>query len=287
MTVLDYLRGRVRRCGLFLLGAFWLSAPIASATAQTNGDDDKHRPMRIAIVREAEAACEPMCPEWIYAYGSIEPSTPAQLEKVFKQLGARRLPIIIESAGGDTDAALKMGRMIRKRGLDIAVGHTRFKKCSPEKGGCKPLWSLNTAYAGSAYPGRANCDSACAYLFAGGVTRLMGATNYMGVHQGIGVTYIPASKRGGGVTKKSTDQAVTNDLLAQYRPKVESYYSEMGVNIAIVPTIFSSVDMVDLSQEQVRYYGVVTAPGDATDLIAVRICKKSPRPDNCILHEAK
>ncbi len=69
-------------------------------------------PMRIAIVRNANSTCEPLCPEWISLSGMIMPETPSKLRKVLKQLGARRLPIVIDSNGGAVDAAMEMGRMI-------------------------------------------------------------------------------------------------------------------------------------------------------------------------------
>ena len=82
--------------------------------------------MAFVVVRSGEPGCEPTCPEWISAEGGIAANTPAQLKKLLKTLGGRKLPIVVSSPGGDVDAALALGRMIRQYKLDVAVGKTRF-----------------------------------------------------------------------------------------------------------------------------------------------------------------
>lgn len=152
---------------------------LSNAFAQA---DDPQKLMQFAIVREDSHQCEPICPEWIYAYGSIGTTTPKEFEKVISQMGDRRLPIIIESPGGDMKAGLEMGRLVRKNGLDIAVGRMQFKACRPEDQTCKPIYTNPTAYAGSAVPDYAYCSSACVFVVAGGLNRLGGRKEF-GVHR--------------------------------------------------------------------------------------------------------
>jgi len=78
--------------------------------------------MRFIIARSSAVGCKLNCPEWISAEGAITADTPALLKRVLKKLGTRKLPIIVNSPGGDVDAALQLGRIIRKNGLDIAIG---------------------------------------------------------------------------------------------------------------------------------------------------------------------
>ncbi|RUW99710.1 hypothetical protein EOA27_35240, partial [Mesorhizobium sp. M2A.F.Ca.ET.037.01.1.1] len=87
--------------------------------------------MRFVVVRSSATGCEPNCPEWISAEGTIEAGTPALFRRLLKTLDGRQLPIVVNSPGGNVDAALQLGRMIRKNKLDIAVGITEFSGCSP------------------------------------------------------------------------------------------------------------------------------------------------------------
>ncbi|ATU94260.1 hypothetical protein [Phyllobacterium zundukense] len=245
----------------FLLGLFTtlvllgIAAPVSAETT----DGGLHRPMRIAIVREAEDKCEPLCTEWIYAFGTIEQRTPKLLAKFLKQLDGRRLPVIVESPGGETYAAMEMGRMIRAKQLDIAVGHTRFQKCAPDEKNCKPLWTDKIAYGGSSYPGKASCDSACVYLFVGGFARLRSDQNFMGVHMGTS---------------------------ARAKPDVEAYLGEMGIGSGLVPIIFSTKKLRDLTSEEMRDFSIVTDFGNSNDLTSAGLCKKEFPPDNCILRSS-
>ena len=86
-------------------------------------------PMHIAIVHPADPACEPHCPEWIAAEGKILARTPGDFQKVLKGLGDRKLPILINSQGGLVDAAIAIGRMVRRRGLDVGVARSQIEAC--------------------------------------------------------------------------------------------------------------------------------------------------------------
>ncbi len=139
--------------------------------------------MQFAVVRSNAAGCEPNCPEWISAEGAIEADTPAKLKRILKTLGRRHLPIIVNSPGGNVDAALQLGRIIRKNKLDVAVGATKFSGCQPGMGDCRANDGKGAAYFGIASDGGAMCNSACPLMFAGGVQRLVGRWAYLGVHQ--------------------------------------------------------------------------------------------------------
>ena len=101
--------GIIRFC---FLTALFGAAFAGEAVAQAKPEDDQ---MVFVVVRGGEPGCEPTCPEWISAEGGIVADTPARLTKLLKTVGGRRLPIVVSSPGGDVDAALALGRMIRQR----------------------------------------------------------------------------------------------------------------------------------------------------------------------------
>ena len=150
--------------------------------------------MRFVVVRSSAPGCEPNCPEWISAEGAIAAGTPALLKRTLKTLGRRKLPIIVNSPGGNVDAALQLGRIIRKNKLDIAIGKTEFSDCWPGMTDCRANDGKGAAYFGTATDGGAMCNSACPLMFAGGVRRVVGSWAYLGVHQ-ITTTYFPTKRQ--------------------------------------------------------------------------------------------
>jgi hypothetical protein len=129
-------------------------------------------PMTVVIVRNNVSLCEPNCPEWIAAEGEITDGTPAKFRDVFKRMGKKQLPIVIRSPGGSINAALEIGKMIRKRKLDVAVGSTQFDGCGPNRKDCKLPKVNKGIYRGTASSFYGFCNSACPLILAGGTVRL-------------------------------------------------------------------------------------------------------------------
>jgi hypothetical protein len=99
------------------------------------------------------------------ARAKITPGTPKAFE-LFMSDKQYTPTIFLNSAGGDLVAGLKLGVMIRTKGLSTAVG-----KSVPES--IDPKWE-------KIVPGQ--CVSACAYAFLGGVSRTA-QPGEIGVHQ--------------------------------------------------------------------------------------------------------
>ena len=144
------------------------TGPHASANAA--------QPMRFVRVRSDSEACSPNCPEWISAEGKIVTGSADALERTLNAIGNRRLPIVVNSAGGSVRDAMEMGRLIRAKRLAVVVARTtlthcplRAKSCGLEKG---------VADARDAY-----CASACTLVLAAGVERYVSALSFVGVHQ--------------------------------------------------------------------------------------------------------
>ncbi len=155
-------------------------APSAAAAAPVDGKAALQRvgippdakPMTVVIVRNSSQNCEPLCPQWIAARGVITPDTPKLFKAVLDQLGDLKLPVVFHSPGGDFDAGLEIGRMIRARDLDTMIVGTSFIRCAPEDTGCKPPGG-GTLYKG--FPMAmldVRCDGACLFAALGGTTLL-------------------------------------------------------------------------------------------------------------------
>ena len=157
-----------------------LAVPTVAAESPSTKDIEQ---MRFVVVRSNEPGCEPTCPEWISADGTINARTPALLKRALKGLGGRKLPLVVSSPGGDAYAAMALGRMIRKSGLSVAVGKTRFVGCQPDQKDCKENQGKAARYVGSADMYDAYCASACPLILAGGVERLAGRLGVVGLNQ--------------------------------------------------------------------------------------------------------
>ena len=132
--------------------------------------------MRFVKVRSDDAACRPDCPEWISAEGKIVTGSADALERTLEAAGGRRLPIVINSAGGAVEDAMAMGRLIRAKQLAVAVAHTTLAPCAKGAKTCGE--AMGAADSRGAY-----CASACTLALAGGVERYVSPQSYVGVHQ--------------------------------------------------------------------------------------------------------
>ena len=156
---------------------------------------------------------------------------------------------MIDSNGGNVDAAMEMGRMIRKGRLNVSVGSTSFTRCHPDQKGCKSPYQ-DGAFAGYSYPGFANCLSACPFILAAGTKRSVSLWSQVGIHQitttvtkmmtRYETTYrIVKGKRktvNTRVLNRKTTGSVYDDRTEQSRQRrhIERYFMEMGVNKTLV-----------------------------------------------------
>lgn len=149
--------------------AFALSQTVLPALAQDKpAAAPQPEPMRIVLTRSAEP-CEPDCREWLAAQGAITKDTPAELRRALAELNGRKLPLLVYSTGGTVEAAIAMGELVRKSGLDIAVARTVFSQREPALGTIDERSPL--------------CASACTLFLAGGQRRIIPPQSRIGVHQ--------------------------------------------------------------------------------------------------------
>ena len=136
----------------------------------------RDRPMIPRVVRDARPGCGDACAEWIAMEGRIMPGTGEAFAGMLRTLGARRLPVFVDSGGGAVDDAMTVGKLIRERHLDVAVAQTIPAQTSPDCAGCGPESALPRS------PG-AVCASACVLVLAAGTGRVVGLATHVGVHQ--------------------------------------------------------------------------------------------------------
>ncbi|MER8702832.1 hypothetical protein [Mesorhizobium sp. M1273] len=290
------------------LGLICLVSLLAMGHAAFAADAKKSTPeksapdfgptMRFVVVRSSAPGCEPTCPEWISAEGSIEAGTPALFKRALKALGGRKLPIVVDSPGGNVEAALTLGRLIRKNKLDIAVGKTRFVGCLPDVKNCKENDGKSARYFGNAYADGAICNSACPLMFSGGIRRVVGEWAFLGVHQ-ITTTYIRTKLlyrttyrmvKGKKkilstkvVSRKNAGSYKTYEMNKPLERKLAAYLKEMGVGLGVLETMKSTPasGIQQLSPYDMLQMNLVTSR-DAVDLLtAPTLCTSDPLPASC------
>jgi len=101
----------------------------------------------------------------IYAVGVITEDSADRLRAYARQRGLTHAKVVLDSPGGSLVGGLRLGMAIRDLQFDTEVG--------------TEAWSDDTHTAST-------CASACAYAFAGGVSRYYGLDSRLGVHQFVG-----------------------------------------------------------------------------------------------------
>ncbi len=155
---------------------------LASLLLITPSLAQQDAPMTIALVRMALPGCDPYCPEFIAMQGVVQPDSDRKLRRLLDGLNGQRPPVVINSSGGNVDAAMAMGRAIRVRGLDVAVARvvpgsicqTADSACIAAQKGRPPVRALSFD--------QTICSSACTLVLAGGIRRIMMGNARIGVH---------------------------------------------------------------------------------------------------------
>jgi hypothetical protein len=212
--------------------------------------------MRFHVVRSNGPDCEPTCPEWISAEGQITQKTPALLKSALKELAGRKLPLVISSPGGDRDAAMALGRVIRKSELIVAVGLTRFVGCRPADENCKDNDGKGARYLGYVAPFGARCTEECALVLAGGRRRMAGQGAVLG-------------RVDGSTLGKSAKR------------KLAAYLDEMGVKHGVMGEAYVADGQRELRQWDFMAMSLLTSSLGAELIVAADVCRQAPAPDNC------
>ncbi len=283
--------------------ALSVALPDSPANAAKKQDTPAYDlPMRVVIVRSVLAGCGSLCPQWISAEGQITAQSPAVFKKALAKAKDLHLPVVVTSVGGDVDAALKIGEMIRANHLDVAVGWTYFGGCAPYQKNCKLPAAQMGVYRGVIMSGQGFCVSACAFLLAAGEKRFMGKGTAVGVHQisrsvtQERVRYSERYRIVGGkkqvlsrkiVSRKPVKSYLSTELDRRLQKKLDAFFAKMGVDKSLL-ALFNKApptSMYILTSLEARNTKLVTDFTPAADLVASSRCTSDPPADNCVLFE--
>jgi hypothetical protein len=254
--------------------------PILTGDARAQAKDPAPRgdqPMQVVVARSAEDGCEPNCLEWIAAQGRIDGATLGQFKKVLGRLGARKLPVLIDSSGGSVDDAIAIGRLVRAKGLDVVVTKTVYKPCLPADAACRKLRARNVL-PGLPHARVSKCASSCAFILAGGVRRYVGPGTFVGVHQVASFRvltrvlrmYRVETRYSWGVPVETTKTLIGQRKLSETATpmrttdetyeKIRRYFIEMGIAAGIMELLKSAPhDKIHvLSAAELRATGLAT-----------------------------
>ncbi len=289
---------RLPIAALLVLGL--LAGSIEAAARKKPELPPAFQPMRVVIVRSATSACEPLCPQWISAEGQIDARTPALFKKVLARAGKVRLPIVISSPGGDVDAALAIGQMIKEHQLDVAVGTTFFSGCAPADRKCKLPAEQKGVYLGVARAEQSFCVSACPFVLASGARRISLAGYDLGLHQltrtitqervRYWVTYriVNGKKKilnRKVLSRKPWKSYSTTKLSKPLQKKLVAYFNKMGVDGAGMFDLINKApasSMHLLSMDEALTVKLATEFGSPNELVANKVCASEPPAGNCV-----
>jgi len=286
LAVFSHFRHRIiqgLRLGAAAGLALFTLAPMAAA--QVPG-----APMRFMLVHAdpTSGACRPEgCVDWIAAEGMIDAKSPGDLRKLLASIGNRKLPIIVNSPGGNVAAAMEMGEIIRKRGLSVAVGGTKLLSCPGGEPLCGDGWRAGAK--GVIYSAGSRCLSACPFVLAAGVRRVISPFSIAGVHQ-VRTTYdqerivyrmkyqiVNGKKRvisRQEISRKFVGQYDSTKLSKSMRSKILAYFKKMGVDRSILDIAMSATpsSIRLITPDEATKIGLVTDQASADDLIKAGAC---------------
>jgi hypothetical protein len=250
-------------------------------------------PMVFSHVRSSEPGCEPTCAEWISAEGRIVADTANKLKAVLDKTSKRKLPMVIYSPGGDVTAAMAMGRLLRARKIDVAVGWTYYDGCKPRDKKCKP----DPTFKGRVQTQGAYCNSACPVAISGGISRFVAPSTKIGVHRVKTIwtqerityreTYTIKNGKKKVLSRKEVKRTklkpkVTTGIYAELNTKLTKYYNDMGIDPAIIVEAEKTPasKIANLSTSSILKYRIATGAEGADILASSRACKA--RRENCV-----
>jgi hypothetical protein len=157
---------------------------------------------------------EPKCQKMIIAVGIITKDTPKQFTDFSQNFPAGSY-VLFSSKGGMLDSGILMGKRIREAKFNTIIGNTEYSS--------------------------ADCLSACAYAFFGGVTRKLPSTAHLGLHHYYSKTQIIDLEQ---------QQKINQSLL--------KYLEAMGIDPRLLEYANSakSTNMTYITERQAKEYKI-------------------------------
>ena len=79
-------------------------------------------PLHLYLAKGEPNACGEGCSEWIAVEGFFDAGAAGRATAFLRRHAARKLPVFFQSPGGNTDAAMALGRQLRQMGITAGVG---------------------------------------------------------------------------------------------------------------------------------------------------------------------
>ena len=153
------------------------TTPVAPGVVMT--------PIEFYLAHGEANACGPGCSDWIAAEGKIDVGAVDRFRQLLKTLKDRRPPIYLHSPGGRLNETIEIGRLIREKKFEVSVGYTVPLGCSNDKqsdNSCETQKRAGKAIEAEISPILAQCNSACVYLLAAGITHPVPPGVKLGIH---------------------------------------------------------------------------------------------------------
>jgi hypothetical protein len=217
---------------------------------------DNAAPISFTVVQGQPGACGPGCDRWIAAEGKIDNAAAVRFRKFIRRLGDVRLPIYLNSPGGNLEQALGIGNILREKKLVARVGRTMVGECgfeAQDSDVCVRLRQSGRELHGEVWLRNAQCNSACPYLIIGAVTREIAPEASLAVHS----PHVILNFTGGVPTREIRTQALQQALSRADR-LVAAYLKRMGVDAGLL-AVARSVrfeDMHVLTREEIARFGI-------------------------------
>jgi hypothetical protein len=192
---------------------------------------------------------------------------------------------------------MEMGEIIRKRGLSVAVGGTRLRSCPIDQPLCGDGWRAGAK--GAAYSGGARCLSACPFVLAAGIRRVISPFAIVGVHQ-VKTTYdqeriiyrmkyrVVNGKKHvisrQEISRKFVGLRDSTTLSKSQRSKFLAYLKEMGIDRSILDMAMSAAptSMRLLTPDEAMKIRLMTDQASADDLIKAGACAPGQPFSTCL-----
>ena len=148
-----------------------LAAPLAVLPAALHASD-RSLPMRFEMrVQGPAGVCGDTCKTFIAASGAITADTPRHFLLFAQSHDVTGATVVLNSDGGSVHGAIALGRELRKLKLATTVGTLVDLPADNED---RPRAKLSS---------QADCESMCAFVLLGGVSRSVPAESRVMVHQ--------------------------------------------------------------------------------------------------------
>jgi hypothetical protein len=254
---------RLPLAALTLLGSLGYSAQTCAAGLLTPGEQNRRaaqlekQPMLFFVAKGQADSCGPGCDEWIAAEGTFLPGTAQRFRDFLATLSQKNLPIFLHSRGGLSSEAMRVGLILRERGMTASVGRTLTEGCrvfSKDDVACQRLISSGGRVKARLRTSEGQCHSSCMYALVGAATRRIPPGAIVGVH----------SARIAAEFKKQTapDLPKKADItVADVHIAARKYLNLMGVDPGIVD-MAAKVDtrrLYILSRDEIKRFGVETS----------------------------